>query len=234
MKSKTNTERLQKMARNNQIGQERNPLKMVLYITAVLLLLGCIGYLLYSSAEKKKAYREEMKMAAALETEILVQEETEEQTEAVSEVPKKKETAAVLGRTAETRSGTEKTDVTETETADSDEASSEKEVSDPAAAKEMNVLVLNGTKREGVAGYWKTKLEQAGYTHVYPVTYTKPAEEQTVIYAKTKKTAEAFLEQFPNAKIEIGTVKEGWEAAEEAALPVKRDVFILIGLADAP
>lgn len=213
------------MARRNRIGKERNPFKMVLYIVAVICLLGCIWYFLYSSGEKKKVYQDEVKKAAAQETELQVSSETEEEeTETAAAQTKVKEN----GTKTTVTSTTEKEDPAETEEASSENAGEET----AAADKEINVLVLNGTKREGVAGYWKTQLEQAGYKNVFPVTYTKSAEEQTVIYTKTQKMAEPFLELFPDAKIEIGAVEEGLELGEGVALPEERDVSILIGLND--
>lgn len=198
------------MAKRQFYGQERNPLKMVLYILAVLVMAGCIGYLVYSSGQRSREYAERVQKAAAGETEYDV-EEPQSETE------------------AETAGGTE----TDSETESSTDLIAEKLETEGDAVKTLSVLVLNGTGKPGVAGYWKTQLEKEGYTNVSPVTYTGSVGEETVIYVSAKEQAEPLKQEFPDAAVEIGKVEDGLEAAEGSPLPEQRDIFIVIGSRDA-
>ncbi|EET58825.1 hypothetical protein BRYFOR_09285 [Marvinbryantia formatexigens DSM 14469] len=220
------------MARRNRYGQEKNPLRMVLYIIAVLAMIGCIGYLVYSSRISSQEYQEEVRRAAAEEVEFETEaRETRGETETETEKQQdntKDETEQGAGTETETdgeQGNTEETDnESETDT---------KEAAAGAADKDMSILVLNGTGRPGVAGYWKSQLEEAGYTDVTPATYTETVGEKTVIYAATTEEAEIFKEQFPDAEVEVGTVETGLEAAEGIPLPEKCDVYIIVGSSDA-
>lgn len=219
------------MARRNGYGEERNPLKVVLYIIAVLVMLGCIGYLIYSSRLGKQEYQENVRRAAAGETELVIEErETESETEQTTESETaQKNTVAVQKNTTIAQKNTNAL-----------ESESESETNTEAVpamsnntGKDMSVLVLNGTGVPGVAGYWKSQLEEAGYSNVTPATYTQTVGENTVIYATTNREAELFKEQFPNAEVEIGAVDTGLEEAEGIPLPEKCDVYIIIGKKDA-
>ncbi|MDO5541569.1 MAG: LytR C-terminal domain-containing protein [Eubacteriales bacterium] len=192
------------MAKRQFYGQERNPLKMVIYILIVLVMTGCIGYLVCSSRQRRLEYTERVREAAAGETEYVAekrQSETETETE------------------SETQTDTDSTE--------------EKSGTEEDMVKRSSILVLNGTGKAGVAGYWKTQLEKAGYTNVSPVTYTGTVGEETMIYVSAKEQAEPLKQQFPNASVEIGEVEEGLEAAEGGQLPEQRDIFIVIGNKDA-
>ena len=235
------------MARRNGYEEERNPLKMVLYIIAVLAMLGCIGYLIYSSRLGKQEYQENVRRAAAGETELVIEErETESETEQTTESETaQKNAAAAQNNTTAAQNNTNTSEIAsesepESESENESEGESESETNTEAVSamsnntgKDMSVLVLNGTGVPGVAGYWKSQLEEAGYSNVTPATYTQTVGEDTVIYAATNREAELFKEQFPDAEIEIGTVDTGLEAAEGIPLPEECDVYIIIGKKDA-
>lgn len=227
------------MARRNRYGEEKNPLKVVLYIIAVLAMLGCIGYLIYSSRLGKQEYQENVRRAAAGETELVIEEhETESETEQTTEPETaQKNTAAAQNNTTAAQNNT---NASESESESESENESESETNTEAVSamsnntgKDMSILVLNGTGVPGVAGYWKSQLEEAGYSNVTPATYTQTVGENTVIYATTNREAELFKEQFPDAEVEIGAVDTGLEAAEGIPLPEECDVYIIIGRKDA-
>ena len=223
------------MARRNRYGEEKNPLKVVLYIIAVLAMLGCIGYLIYSSRLGKQEYQENVRRAAAGETELIIEEhETESETEQTTEPETaQKNTVAAQNNTTAAQNNTNDSE-SESENESESETNTE---AVPAMSnnmgKDMSILVLNGTGIPGVAGYWKSQLEEAGYSNVTPATYTQTVGENTVIYATTNREAELFKEQFPNAEVEIGAVDTGLEAAEGIPLPEECDVYIIIGRKDA-
>lgn len=200
------------MARRNGYGQERNPLKMVLYIIAVLAMLGCIGYLVYSSRVSSQEYQENVRRAAAEETELETEErKTERETEKTTE--------------QDTTANKKDTESPETESETDTEAA--------LVMTDLSILVLNGTGKPGVAGYWKTQLEKRGYTNVTPASYTETVGDETVIYAANNAQTGIFKELFPNAETKIGTVDTGLEAATGIPLPEKCDVYIIIGNKDA-
>lgn len=196
--------------------QESNPLKMVIYIIAVLALIGCLGYLVYSSRERKKEHAEKVQQAAAKETEFEMTEKeraTESMTNAGDDGKKRETERSSEGESEEAKEATSSNVLLEN--------------------KDSAVLVLNGTGRPGVAGYWKKQLEEAGYTNVVSASYTGEIEDETVIYAGDEKEAEVFKEQFPNADFEKGSIETGIEAAEGSALPEHSDIYIVVGSNDA-
>lgn len=190
--------------KNRKFEQENSPLKMVLYSLAVCLLLACIVFQVYRSKEKQKEYKARIEQLQMYETEYIRPErQTESETE--TEIPKK---AAVT---------TEK----ETEPADIE-----------TAAKQKCIMVLNGTGKEGIAGYWRDQLMQDGYTDVILANYLKKAEEYTLIYSKDRKLAEHFQQLFPDSKIRITALTEGIEMPEGTAQPENVDVYLVIGSKD--
>ena len=209
------------MAKKNKkiYEQESNPLKVVLYIVAVLVLIGCIGYLIYSSRLSKKEYEELVKRAAAGETEFAIEEREAEM-----------ETEENISAKIRNENGTGTEAETDTEAVS---AMTSLDGAEDSEEKEVGILVLNGTGKPGVAGYWKTQLENAGYTNVIPASYIGTVEEETVIYAAKYKTATPFKEYFSDATVKIGKVENGIEAADGITLPEESDVYIVIGSKDA-
>ncbi|MDO5541622.1 MAG: LytR C-terminal domain-containing protein, partial [Eubacteriales bacterium] len=162
------------MAKRQFYGQEKNPLKMVLYIAIVLVMAGCIGYLVCSSRQRSQEYTEKVQRAVASETEYVVEERhSETETETSAEMETENDTTPV-------------TEMSVTE----------------ETVKASSILVLNGTGKSGVAGYWKAQLEEAGYTNVSPASYTGTVGEETIIYVSAKEQAEPLKQQFPNASVE--------------------------------
>ena len=221
---------------------ERNPLKMVLYILAVLALLGCIGYLLLSSGKEKETFQKEIERATAEDSNL---EEAEERKTA--EASKDEKNAASAANEEKQASVTPKATVISKETTTpeatiSPEATVTPELTvtpSPAAEvqsaepdKNVGVLVLNGTKQPGVAAYWKTKLEAVGYSNIAPATYNKTVGQETVIYASNQELAQPLLELFPNASVEVGTVTEGIELGTGVTMPEKCEVYIVVGYKD--
>lgn len=127
----------------------------------------------------------------------------------------------------------EKETETETESeAPQTEVSTETEP-ETEADKSVSILVLNGTKRPGVAGYWQTQLEEDGYENVVSASYSGEITDETVIYAKRKKDAEALNAYFPDAVVERGKIEEGIEPESGVTLPETCDLYVVIGRNDA-
>lgn len=99
--------------------------------------------------------------------------------------------------------------------------------------KDIHILILNGTKIQGVAGYWKAQLESDGYTAVTPASYNLDIEDQTVIYVKDSAVGEELKKQFPDATIKVGTVTDGIEELEDFPVPDNCEAYIVIGRQDA-
>lgn len=82
---------------------------------------------------------------------------------------------------------------TESETETETESETESETETETENKEVSVLILNGTRKEGVAGYWKKQLEKDGYTNVSTASYREDPEDRTVIYAEEISMIQPFL-----------------------------------------
>ena len=159
------------MAKKQKLNYERNPWKMVLYIVAIVALIGCLVFLVYTRRQQKKAYQEELLQLQSQETEYVrpVREtETESETESKSmqetekAVTGKKTAEAILDTKAEAT--TEKADETETESESETETETETESELIfTAEKNAHVLLLNASGKAGVAGAWKQELAKEGY-----------------------------------------------------------------------
>lgn len=105
-----------------------------------------------------------------------------------------------------------------------------------AAKKEISVIVLNGTRKDGVAGYWKDRLQTEGFEQIVAATYKAAIEKETVLYVAEKKQAEYFKRLFPNAKVEVGSLESLKRyitvAADQDALDTY-DVWVVVGMNDA-
>ena len=190
------------MAKKPKFQQEKNPLRMVIYIVVVLFLLLCLAGLYLNFRARHASFEEQVQQASQNETEYVMQR-----------------------RESESESETE----TETETEQETETESETETD-----YSVSVLVLNGTQRPGVAGYWQDQLEEAGYTNVASASYNKTVDETTVIYGDDEAVAAPFLEFFQDAVFEEGTVEEGIEPEDGQELPEDVDIYIVIGRDDVP
>lgn len=134
------------------------------------------------------------------------------------------ETEYVWPERTETESETE-TESAATEAPETETASE--------AAKQQNVLVLNGTKKEGVAAYWEKELRAEGFEQVYTASYTKPVEAKTVIYADKIADAAPLRSIFTGSIVRIGEITEGIELTAQTELPEQVDVYIIVGSDDA-
>lgn len=194
------------MARKPDFQRDRNPLKTLVYCMAVIILLACVAGLYLNSRARHARFDEQVARAAENETEY-VMKRREPATESESE--------------------------TETEAAT--EAATEQETETEGTDYEVSVLVLNGTQRPGVAGYWQEELEEAGYTNVSSASYNREVEETTTIHANSEEEAEPFLEFFPDGVYEEETVdEESIEPEEGEEVPEDCDVYIVIGRGDVP
>lgn len=196
------------MSKKKNYNQERNPLQMVLYTGIVLALLVFLFVLVLQNKNKQAAFEEKAKEMTARETEMVMterkpREETESETETV--------TAGSTNVTVQMEQTRDTTGETE-----------------QSGAMSANILVLNGSERPGVAGIWKTHLEESGYTNVYTATYTE-ALEQTLIYTDNAALGEALETEFTNAVVHPGKVQSGIEVNQGELLPEAIDAYIIIG-----
>lgn len=251
------------MSKRSDYKRERNPLSAVLYITVILLLLGCIVFFVFSSKERQKAYEEQIRQAAENETEYIMTErlrETESESEAAQEKTKASEAGTASPskgavnpesekKTDDSRAGSEEQagqTLPESNAAETPESDSEVESEDEtvgeirissaeisSAEKLQTVLVLNGTKKPGVAGNWKDRLEGLGYRKVVSASYDGEIEDNTVLYTGTGAKTEGLEQIFPDCVIRQGKVYTGIEPGEGETLPESVDVYVVIGRNDA-
>ncbi|MCD7868480.1 MAG: LytR C-terminal domain-containing protein [Clostridiales bacterium] len=99
---------------------------------------------------------------------------------------------------------------------------------------DMQILVLNGTGIQGAAAYWKSQLEEEGFTEVETASYTKTVGSQTMVYGENEEILEYFSEVFPNAEFTEGSVTEGivFDTTVKDS-QTDYDYYIVIGISDA-
>ena len=91
----------------------------------------------------------------------------------------------------------------------------------------IKIAVLNGTDTGGLAGAWKAKLEEMGYTAVDAGNY-KGVTTNSKLYFSQDKKGEELAALFPGATIETEMMKE-----EETDVVIStHDVLIVIGTND--
>lgn len=208
------------MSKKKNFNQEKNPLQMVLYIAAAAILLACICFLIMQSKKRNTEFLQEIERLDAMETEMVIERRepgTEEETE------QSQPTEAAAGNASSAASGTQ--------TAESETLTSETALSPQIAA--ASVLILNGTRQPGVAGVWKTRMEESGYTNIYTASYTPEAAAETAIYTDRQDMSAALQVLFPNATLNAGTITSGIEAVEGEPLPETVDAYIVVGKNDA-
>ncbi|MDO5423997.1 MAG: LytR C-terminal domain-containing protein [Eubacteriales bacterium] len=234
------------MRRKGKFNQEKNPLQMVLYIVVVVLLFAFLVFLVYRHKGQKQDYEDEVRRAAANETEFSLQSilpETESETDAAASADENTAGADAQNGTNADKNGAVSAESerdslmnpsANAETASGQETDTEETATeDETERKDMSILVLNGTKKEGVAGYWQRQLEEAGYTNVFSASYTGAIGEETVIFSEDREMAEVFKEQFPNGVMQSGIVEDGIETVEGVEIPERCEVYILVGSRDA-
>ena len=213
--------------RNKDYDPERKPIYTILYIAAVILLVGAIVFMWYSSRDRKKEQMDAVEKLAASETEFVIMKR-EDETESSRETdPETAETAAA-GKSENQKSSALQTEKnTEMPVESETETETETEVK-----KDLSVLVLNGTRKPGVAAYWKKELEADGYTNVYTASYNKEVEEYTLLYTSDVTLKNEFEQYFPDCKIRLSKVEEGIEPDGDTQLPEDIDLYIVIGKND--
>lgn len=221
------------MAKKQKLNYERNPWKMVLYIILVLLLIGCLAFLVYRTRQQKQAYQDRVQQMKSQETEYIQdkkENETETETEQTTETEVKK-TSATLAKKQ-----TEKAAAATTPESDEEETQGETTVTLDVSGYLAHVLLLNASGREGVAGAWRKELEKDGYKNVTIASYTGSAKEQTQIYVQKsrRKLADHLQEIFKNADVHYDTFSEGFEMPDGAEKPEDVDIYVLIGREDIP
>lgn len=223
------------MSRRSKYEYERNPWKMVLYILLVLLLIGCLIFLVYRTRQQKEEYQEQVQQMKSQETEYIRQknlDETRTETEPLTESETRKSTPA-----ASAKKQTEQTAASETESeSDESETQSETTVTLDVSGYLAHVLLLNASGKEGVAGAWRKELEKDGYKNVTIASYTGSTKEQTQIYVQKsrRKLADHLQELFENADVNYDTFSEDFEMPDGARKPEDVDVYVLIGREDIP
>lgn len=221
------------MAKKQKLNYERNPWKMVLYIILVLLLIGCLAFLVYRTKQQKQAYQDRVQQMKSQETEYIQdkkENETETETEQIKETEVKKTSATSA------KKQTEKAAAATTPESDEEETQGETIVTLDVSGYLVHVLLLNASGREGVAGAWRKELEKDGYKNVTIASYTGSAKEQTQIYVQKsrRKLADHLQEVFKNADVHYDTFSEGFEMPDGAEKPEDVDIYVLIGREDIP
>jgi len=89
------------------------------------------------------------------------------------------------------------------------------------SSKGLGIIVLNGSKINGLASVTQTKLNSAGFNVKKIGDYTQEILTQTRIIVKEKGTGNDLAEYFNNPEIIAGNVQEGY------------DIEIILGTADA-
>lgn len=218
------------MAKRNLYGRKQNPFKILLYIVAVLLLLGGIAYLVMCSREKKESFQQQIKTMEADETEYAAPPR-EKETETESEAEKQTSASDEKKPSAIGENDKKETDaVTETESETETETESEPM---PQAAKEKQILLLNASGSDGVAARWKTKLTREGYKKVAIASYPGSSIEQTRIYVKEEAEADEIKKLFAQPWVTTdeftARVEDLPDSVED---PEDIEIYIVIGIKD--
>ncbi|WP_373218946.1 LytR C-terminal domain-containing protein [Ruminococcus sp. 5_1_39BFAA] len=196
--------------------RKKSAVMTVCYVIVLALLIGALGYLYLNNREKKAERAEYKESLAKKETDLDFPELTVRETKE-EETPEPEPTATPTPEPTAT-SAPSPTPV-------------EEEAFDPT------FLVLNGTKIQGVAAYWKKQLEKEGYSNVAAATYTKTVETETVIYSESvdeEKAEEVFQKLFPNAEFRKESIKDGISfSADQTGQKDSFDFYIVIGTKDA-
>lgn len=242
-----------KRKRKKKRDQDRSPIKLFLYTISVLVLIACLVFFVYRDGLKEKEFEQQIENLSASELSDMWDEFENELGSESLDAPDSEENQDSSSRKKSVSDSENTQPVTPTVTeAPSEEtfgSDSQLPEGTPSPADLLNtdltgtpvppesagltLLVLNGTRRPGVAGYWKNVLEQAGYTNVVPANYTGTVGSQTTIYTDDPAKAEPLLAQFPNAIIQIGSITTGLEPSSDTPLPLHTDIYILIGNSDA-
>lgn len=97
----------------------------------------------------------------------------------------------------------------------------QKKSSKKVSSKGLQILILNGSRINGLAGKMQQKLEKKGYTIAEIGDYTKETLKQTKIIVKKEGQGEDLVKYFKDPSVTVGMVEEGY------------DMEIIVGTADA-
>lgn len=89
-----------------------------------------------------------------------------------------------------------------------------------------NILVLNSTSTQGLAGRWCTKLNDAGYVNTFASDYSTP-QDTTRIIVKQEGVGTDLVSFFNGASYEVGEVTEG-----TSTNTANYDIVIILGTSD--
>ena len=106
------------------------------------------------------------------------------------------------------------------------------ESTDASGIQHSNIMILNGTYKNGVAAYWQGKLKEEGYDNLYTASYSGKAEQTTYIYTTNPEQAQALKEFFPNAEIREGDLPAAFTMSNGTTKPDSCDYYVVVGIAD--
>jgi len=106
------------------------------------------------------------------------------------------------------------------------------ESTDASGIQHSNIMILNGTYKNGVAAYWQGKLKEEGYDNLYTASYSGKAEQTTYIYTNNPEQAQALKEFFPNAEIREGDLPAAFTMSNGTTKPDSCDYYVVVGIAD--
>mgnify|MGYP004481538059 FL=1 len=211
----------------NDIGPKRNPFRAFLYILAVVVLLGGIGYLVKYTRQKQTAFEEQIKELGAKENGGT--ENTDSLTETSDVTPETSAWDKEVSNGETEKASESETDIaaTETETESESETETENEV-----LLSRNILVLNGSGKDGMASKWQKKLEKEGYKNVECASFPGSAIEQTRIYEEKEEDVADLKKLFKEAEVTADEFTANI-TMEDGSAPGDVDVYIIIGKNDA-
>ncbi|MDO5127892.1 MAG: LytR C-terminal domain-containing protein [Eubacteriales bacterium] len=131
--------------------------------------------------------------------------------------------ATTVGENVLTEAGGRDEQIYET-TGETTQAPVVDENAEPAYHK--NILVLNSTNIQGLAGRWCERLNTAGYVNTFASDYST-AQETTRVISKTEGVGTELVEFFNGASYEVGDVTEGTSTST-----TNYDIIIIIGTSD--
>ncbi len=175
------------------------------------------------NAEKKNTEKETSDTSSSDETES--KEEVSTETESGQEREKSEKTVynTVSDKNAET--GTEINDEAESETEALSELESEEE-----SIYNKEILVVNGSGRQGMAGEWQLYLIGLGYKNVQTGSSFRDPQESTVVYCKDRADGNILRRLFESAVSQTGTVTaEDIGLADTDISPEEYDLVIVLG-----
>lgn len=98
---------------------------------------------------------------------------------------------------------------TEKTTQEEGDDSKEEDTTEAEASNTSSkIMILNGASVNGLAAFFKERLENAGYTNVETGNYTSGTITTTQIYVKTESQGKDLLNYFPGANIVVQQISE--------------------------